>query len=196
MSHPASPIQPALDQAAWVTATMPIRLFGDPILTTPCTEVTKADFANGQVAAWSKQLIDFLTTYRAHTGTGRGLAANQIGIGKRLICILYGDAPQVLINPTVTHSEGNGRYPESCISSASLIQGTVVRAWSVTVRYLDADGHEHSLTPDDPIYTRLLLHEIDHLDGKICSDLYEAGSIRMHDGQPASIMAPHMERLA
>jgi peptide deformylase len=197
MSHTVSPIQSALDQAAWVTATMPIRLFGDPILTHACAVVTEDDFAGGRVAEWARELTSFLTAYRTHTGTGRGLAANQIGIPKRAIVILYGsEHPEVLINPRITHTSGQGQYPESCISSASLIQGEVVRPWSVTVEYLDLQGKPHTVTPDDPVHARLLLHEIDHLEGRICSDAYLPGTMRIHDGQPASIMKAKMVRLA
>ncbi len=189
-----SPIQLSLDEAGWLTQNLPIRLFGDPVLTTPCEVVTDKEIESGKVKKWADELIDFLKKYRARTGAGRGLAANQIGISKRLVLIWSNDGPKIYINPEVVSSEGRGTYPESCISSASLIMGEVKRAWTITVDYISVEGKEESLKAD-PIQSRLLLHEIDHLDGKVCSDKYTPGTIRLTSGDSNEILRPELARI-
>jgi peptide deformylase len=88
LTNPRSPIQEALDQAAWLTSQLPIRLAGDPVLNTRCEPVTGDELDSGQARKWAMQMTNFLTAYREHTGTGRGLAANQLGIAKQIVLIL------------------------------------------------------------------------------------------------------------
>ncbi len=190
----ASPIATALQEAEWLTATLPIRLFGDPVLTTPCRPVTESEISSGQAKTWADQLVDFLTAYRAKTGVGRGLAANQLGISKQLVLVWLDTGPEVYVNPKADSSEGRGIYPEACISSASLILGEVIRPWAATFSYLTLDGKSKTITPDH-ILTRILLHELDHLAGKLCSDHYEAGTICLATGNPDQILKPELKRL-
>lgn len=190
-----SSIQAALDDAGWLSTNLPIRLFGDPILITPCMPVTKEELRNGSVKKWADELIDFLKKYRAKTGIGRGLAANQIGISKRLVLLWLDDWPTVYVNPEIVLSEGQGIYPESCISSAALIMGEVKRPWTITINYISIDGKEKSLKAN-PIQSRLLLHEIDHLDGKVCSDKYAPGTIRLTSGDNEGVLKSELVRLS
>ncbi|MDF2461606.1 MAG: def, partial [Candidatus Saccharibacteria bacterium] len=161
MSDQVSPIQPALDQASWLTASLPIRLYGDPALTTPCADVSPGELRDGSAKRWAAAMEKFLRSYRAHTGTGRGLAANQIGISKRIVLIWVEDEPEIFINPTVLVTEGEGIYPEACLSSASLIAGEVRRPWLASIKYERLDGSIRE-NQFDPLASRVLLHEIDH----------------------------------
>jgi peptide deformylase len=189
-----SPIEAALEEAHWLTTTLPIRLFGDPILTKPCEPVTATEIDSGKVEDWVNQLIDFLKAFRTKTGMGRGLAANQIGISKQMALVWLDTDPEIYINPEVTSYEGKGVYPESCISSASLILGNVIRPWKATFLYTTRSGEPKTIAPDQ-IHTRILLHELDHLDGRVCSDLYEPGTISLATGNADQILKPELKRL-
>ena len=194
MTASHSPIQKALNEAAWLTANLPIRLAGDPALTTRCEPVTNDELDSGQAKGWADQMTHFLTTYRKHTGTGRGLAANQLGITKQIVLILLDSGPQIYLNPNVMESEGEGIYRESCISLASLISGDVKRAWSVKVEYSDLKGDRHEAALE-PLPSRVLLHEIGHLQGQICSDLFEPGTIHINDGDPDKVLKAELKRI-
>lgn len=185
---------PALKEAEWLIKNLPIRLLGDPILTEPCKAVTAAEIKRGQARKWADRLIDFLKKYRRKTGTGRGLAANQVGIPKQMILVWLSDGPKIFLNPKVTRTDGKAIYPESCISAASLIIGDVIRSWKIEIEYTDLDGKKNSLKAD-PIHSRLLLHEIDHLNGQLCSDNYELGTIRLTGGDKNEILKPKIRRL-
>jgi peptide deformylase len=194
LTQKSSPIQQALDEAAWLTATLPIRLAGDPALSKRCQPVTGDELDSGQAKKWAEQMIHFLTTYRRHTGVGRGLAANQLGIPKQMILILLDSGPQIFLNPNVMESEGEGVYPESCISYASLISGDVKRPWTVKIEYSDLKGDRQETTME-PLQSRIMLHEIDHLHGQLCSDRYEPGTIRINDGDPDKIVNAELKRI-
>ncbi len=189
-----STIKTNLDQALWLTKNTPIRLFGDSVLTTPCHPVTNSEIKSGEAQKWADQLIDFLKKYKQKTGAGRGLAANQLGISKRMVLVWLDNGPQVYINPRVISTEGEGVYTESCISAATLIMGEVKRPWTGTFEYIDLEGKKKKINAD-PIHTRLLLHEIDHLDGIICSDKYNPGTVRIVGGEAAEILKPELKRI-
>lgn len=186
-------IKTNLDQARWLTENTPIRLFGDPALITPCKKVTVAEIENGETQKLADQLIDFLKKYKQKTGTGRGLAANQLGISKRMVLVWLDNGPQIYINPKIISTDGEGIYPESCISAASLIMGDVTRSWTGTFEYTDLAGKKKKINAN-PIHTRLLLHEIDHLDGIICSDKYISGTIKIISGGAEEVLKPQLKR--
>ncbi|PJD93978.1 MAG: peptide deformylase [Legionella sp.] len=111
----------------------------------------------------------FDTMYHAQ---GVGLAAPQIGVSLRLFVMdVTGDKtnPLVLINPEVLASEGQKEYQEGCLSVPGAYE-TVVRAQKVTVKALDRTGKPFELTGED-LLAECILHEIDHLDGKLFVDL-------------------------
>jgi peptide deformylase len=139
-----------------------IVLYGDPILETPAAAVNKFDDG-------LRTLVDdmFETMYHAR---GIGLAAPQIGIGKRLTvidCSFKEDpnAKLVLVNPEIIHKEGKQTAEEGCLSIPEFREN-VTRAAKVTVRAQDATGKYFEVTGDE-LLARALQHEIDHLDGKL-----------------------------
>jgi peptide deformylase len=188
-----SPINQALDQAKWLTSTLPIRLFGDPVLSTPCVPVTQSEYES-EARKWADQMIAFLRTYREKTRGGRGLAANQLGIHKQMVLVWLDTGPEIYINPHPIESEGEGVYPESCISSAGLILGDVVRPWTIKLSYTTLERKQKIAEPD-PIHSRILLHELDHLQGIVCSDKYEPGTIRLTTGNKDEILKPELKRI-
>jgi peptide deformylase len=189
-----SPIQQALDQASWLTSMLPIRLFGDPVLSTPCKPVTKSELSSGEAKQWAEQMTKFLEAYRTKTGGGRGLAANQLGIPKQLVLVWLDTGPEFYLNPHLDSSDGEGVYPESCISSAGLILGDVVRPWTIKLTYVTLEGTNKTVSPDE-IHSRILLHELDHLKGIVCSDSYVPGTIRLTTGDKDEILKPELKRL-
>jgi peptide deformylase len=140
----------------------PIVLYGDPVLEKPAETVTEF---NEEL----KKLIDdmFESMYAAH---GVGLAAPQIGIGKRIAVIDTTfkedpDAKLVLINPEIIKREGRQTGQEGCLSLPDFREN-VARANIVTVRAQDAGGKWFEKTGDD-LLARALLHETDHLNGRL-----------------------------
>ena len=110
------------------------------------------------------QLLKELTESK----NGIGLAANQIGIDKR-VCVINVKEPIILINPRIVErSEETFVFPEGCLSFPNMHVRTK-RNVSVTV---EADNHNSKMVftansdkIDDAFETACVQHEIDHLDG-------------------------------
>lgn len=137
-----------------------IRVLGDPILrqvTTPVAAVTDE----------IRRLVDdmFETMYAAK---GIGLAAPQVGRTERLAVIDVDDDPFVIINPEIVLAEGKAKGEEGCLSIPE-VYGDVERAARVVVRALDRDGKPFEVEGTE-LLAKCLLHEIDHLDGKLFID--------------------------
>lgn len=134
---------------------LPIRTYGDPVL----NEVTTAvDDIDGRVAALAQTMIE--TMYEA---PGVGLAANQIGVQKRLFVYDKGDGPVVVINPVIVESEGEWTYEEGCLSVPGL-SWEITRPNAVHLVGYDLDGNEISVETDE-FEGRIFQHEMDHLNG-------------------------------
>ena len=119
-------------------------------------------------------LIDtmFETMYQA---PGIGLAAPQIGTLLRVVVIDISenkDAPLCLINPEITHLEGEADYEEGCLSVPGIYE-TVTRAERVSVIAQDRSGQSVKLEADG-LLAVCIQHEIDHLNGKLFVDYLSA----------------------
>ena len=136
-----------------------IRLVGDPVLRTRCPEVTEIDGALARLAN------DMITTM--YEAPGVGLAANQVGVQKRMFVydIQDGTGPKVVINPVLADLRGEFEYGEGCLSVPGL-SWPVVRAKEVHLTGLDLDGNELSIEGDE-LLARVFQHETDHLDGML-----------------------------
>lgn len=110
---------------------------------------------------------------------GVGLAANQVGILKRIIVIDLQDDddmerpeefyPLFMANPTIIDcSDEMLEATEACLSVPDQ-KINVLRHVSVKVRYLDYNNKEQELEASDWL-ARAIQHEIDHLDGKLLLD--------------------------
>jgi peptide deformylase len=132
-----------------------IRTYGDPVLRGRTKEVDDID---GTVA----KLVDdmFETMYEA---PGSGLAANQIGVQRRIFVYDVGEGPQVVINPRIEESAGEWSYEEGCLSVPGL-SWTIVRPNQVHLTGIDLDGNELSIEANE-LEGRVFQHELDHLDG-------------------------------
>ncbi len=145
-----------------------IRELGDEILRKQCKEVPKMTLR-------TKMLIgDMLDTM--YDAMGVGLAASQVGILKRIVTIDVGDGPIVLINPEVIETSGEQTGEEGCLSVPGKA-GVVTRPSYAKVRALNENMEEIEVEGEE-LLARALLHEIDHLDGKVYVDLVEGG---LHD---------------
>jgi peptide deformylase len=140
----------------------PIVKFGDPVLEKPAEPITVFDDN-------LKKLVDdmFESMYVAH---GVGLAAPQIGISRRLAVIDITfkedpDAKLVLANPEIIHTAGKQTQNEGCLSIPEFRE-PVTRANVVTVRAQDVNGKFYEKTGEE-LLARALLHETDHLNGKL-----------------------------
>ena len=140
----------------------PIVKFGNPVLEKPAQPVT--EFGDGL-----RKLVEdmFESMYAAK---GVGLAAPQIGISKRVavIDVTFKEDPQaplVLANPEIIHTAGKQTQSEGCLSIPDFRE-SVTRPQRVTVRAQDVDGHWYEKTGED-LLARALLHETDHLNGKL-----------------------------
>jgi len=141
----------------------PIVRLGDPVLESEAAEIK--DFDTPEL----HQLIAdmFESMYAAR---GVGLAAPQIGIGKRIAvidtAIGQDDGEKlVLINPQILHREGVQTGEEGCLSIPGFRE-QVACPQKVTVRAQDAKGEWFEKTGEG-LLARALLHETDHLRGKL-----------------------------
>jgi peptide deformylase len=142
-----------------------IRVFGDPVLVTPCKEVTSID---GDLARLAEDMIE--TMYEA---PGVGLAANQIGVQKRMFVYDIGEGPFTVVNPRITERSGEWDYEEGCLSVPGL-SWPIIRAQSVHLTGWDLDGRELSIDADE-LLARVFQHETDHLDGILLLERLDRG---------------------
>lgn len=132
-----------------------IRIMGDRVLEKTCKTVK-------EMTPRTKTLIQdmFDTMY---DGMGVGLAANQVGVLKRIVVIDIGDDPHVLINPEILETSGSQTGQEGCLSLPGQA-GIVTRPNYVKVKALDENMEEYILEGTE-LLARAICHECDHLDG-------------------------------
>lgn len=132
-----------------------IRLHGDPVLKQRTVEVTEID------GALVRLVNDMIETM--HAAPGVGLAANQVGVQKRLFVYDVGEGPRVVVNPVIDERDGEWTYEEGCLSVPGLYW-PIVRSEGVHLRGLDLDGNDLSLDAHE-LLARVFQHEVDHLEG-------------------------------
>ncbi len=157
-------------------AIYPIRTFGDPVLRSKTTRVSAVDGALRQLCA------DMIETM--YDAPGVGLAATQIGIGRRVAVFDAGFGPQALINPEleevvpgmvldtvtgeVTIPEDAlefWEYDEGCLSVPGHFWPITRPAWAIATA-TNLEGENVTYAGDD-LLGRVLQHEIDHLEGTL-----------------------------
>jgi peptide deformylase len=135
--------------------------YGEPVLETKAEPVTEFD-----TAELRGLISDMWETMYAAKGVG--LAAPQIGTGKRIsvIDISVGEDEKqkiVIINPEITFSEGKQTGEEGCLSIPGFRE-PVSRANKVTVRAQNEKGEAIEFNGEE-LLARAFQHEIDHLNG-------------------------------
>ena len=132
-----------------------------PVLRTPALEVKKIN------SGVTRLLDDMIETM--HDADGVGLAANQVGVSKRILIAADGEETiYELINPHCTLADGEVLGIEGCLSVPGTY-GEVPRAEKVIVKALNRDGKEIRLEAEG-LLARILQHEMDHLDGILFTD--------------------------
>ena len=140
-----------------------IRVQGDSVLTKKSRTVDKMTPRIGEL------ITDMLDTM--YDAMGVGLAAPQVGILKRIVVIDVGEGPIVLINPEILETDGEQTGDEGCLSVPGLA-GQVTRPNYVKVKALDVNMNEQ-IYEGEGLLARAFCHEIDHLDGKMYTELVE-----------------------
>ena len=110
-----------------------------------------------------KQVIqDLLDTLRANQEHCVGMAANMIGVKKRIIVVAMGPFHFAMVNPIITKKRGEYQTEESCLSLDGVRPCT--RYKEIEVDYLDQDFKpQHGKYKD--FTAQIIQHEIDHFEG-------------------------------
>lgn len=141
-----------------------IRKYGDPVLrkkAAPVTEVTDE---------LRKTIFSMFRTMYAEPGVG--LAAPQVGVSLRLMVMDVApegkSRPMVFINPKIEETKGRLTMEEGCLSFPDIFAKISRPEW-VRVSALNEKGLPVTVSGGG-LLARCILHEIDHLDGKLMID--------------------------
>ena len=138
-----------------------MRYDGEDVLRKKCKEVTEV---NDRIRMY---LDDMLDTLHA-TENGAALAANQVGILRRLVVIDYCDMVLKLVNPVIIEKSGTQDCVEACLSFPGRCAKTN-RPQKVTGKALNEKGEEIIVEGEDEM-AKCFCHELEHLDGKVFLD--------------------------
>jgi peptide deformylase len=145
----------------------PLRLLGDPVLRTPCEQVTRFD---GPLAQLIADLIDTVQE------PGRaGLAANQIGSSLAAFSYNVDGRLGYLINPRIVEAADSYQAPEACLSIPG-VSADRTRCWYAVAEGVDLEQRRVTVAGTGEL-ARCLQHETDHLHGELYIDKL-AGSER------------------
>ena len=140
-----------------------IRIQGDEVLEKVCRPVEKI---SPRIATLIEDMIETM-----YENDGVGLAAPQVGVLRRIAVIDVGEGPIILINPEVLETSGSQTGEEGCLSLPGKA-GQVTRPNYAKVRAFDENMQEYEIEGEE-LLARALLHEIDHLDGHMYTELVE-----------------------
>ena len=147
-----------------------------PVLRLPEAVLTQVARPVGSVDDAARALAEDLRDTMRASPACVGLAAPQIGVGVRAFVVDVtghkkagrGHGEFVLFNPEIVAADSPTVGREGCMSVPDLT-GDVGRATSVVLRGLTPDGQERILAVEG-FEARAVLHELDHLDGKLFLD--------------------------
>jgi len=150
-------------------AVLRIRLLGDPVLRKKCRAVDR-------ITKEDRQLIDDMIE-TMEEADGAGLAAPQVGVTRKIIVVHdQRDRPTAIINPKiVSRSNEIVCGAEGCLSLPRL-QAEVKRPQEAVVRGRGVNGKPLEIAGSD-IRGRAILHELDHLDGRLYIDVMEPDTL-------------------
>lgn len=141
-----------------------IKLKGAPVLHKPAEDV---DLEYIGTEEFRGLICDMIETMEHEKGVG--LAAPQIGVGKRISIAESSDGPVALINPRITkYSKKQVADEEGCLSIPGEFD-IVLRSKSVRVEALTSEGKKIDFTANG-FFARIMQHEIDHLNGILYID--------------------------
>ncbi len=138
-----------------------IRLYGDPVLRRKSARVVTF---NDDIRTLVSKMIEIMFEH-----DGLGLAAPQVGVLKRIAIVLKDEKPLVLINPEILEvSDDLVEAKEGCLSFPDIFE-VIKRPAGVRVKAFNLEGEEYELEAEG-IVARAILHELDHLEGKLIID--------------------------
>jgi peptide deformylase len=137
-----------------------LHLLGSPVLRQHSAEVKTV---NDEIRRLVADLFETMDAAR-----GVGLAANQVGVARRVAVVDADGDRFVMIDPTILETEGSSTAEEGCLSIPD-IYGDVTRPERVVIEALDQDG-THYRKEATGLKARAIQHEIDHLDGILFLD--------------------------
>ncbi|MDR9484847.1 MAG: peptide deformylase [Sediminimonas sp.] len=144
---------------------LPIVTWPDPLLREVCVPVAEDEDVGDLVRDMLETMYD---------APGRGLAAPQVGVAKRVFVMDCGwkdgtPAPRVCVNPEIVSVSGEAvSGEEGCLSIPGVLAG-VERPEAVTLRYRDVDGGVREVALRG-FEARCAQHELDHLNGILTLD--------------------------
>ena len=163
-----------------------ILLLGDPGLYQPSREVLEHEAEAMQPVI--EDLFDTMLDFQARHGWGRAIAAPQIGVHKRIVC-MFVDTPIAFLNPVLDqHSDEMMTHWEDCMSFPELlVQLRNPRSCRLRCRDVLWGERQYQLAGD---YAELLQHEVDHLDGVLAVQrALDDKSIALRRARPAKVLA-------
>jgi peptide deformylase len=137
-----------------------LHLLGSPVLRQHSTQVKVVDDDVRRLVG------DMLETMDAAKGIG--LAANQVGVARRVAVVDVDGDRFAMIDPRIVESEGRATAEEGCLSIPEIF-ADVTRPDRVVIEALDADGNLYRKDATG-LKARVIQHEIDHLDGILFLD--------------------------
>ena len=141
-------------------AERPIRIFGDPVLRTACDPVDLFDDTLHALVADLEEIV---------AAPGRaGLAANQIGVSRRVFSYDVDGELGHIVNPVLEATEGEQEDEEGCLSIPGLWY-PLRRAQYARVSGVDRAG-QPVVIEGEGLLARCLQHEVDHLDDRLFVD--------------------------
>lgn len=164
MTAGAAGIRAAADGRA---AARRVVLAPDPVLSSPAAAVALPD------PAVSALVDNLLATMAAHRGLG--LSAPQLGVPLRVAVVQAAGQRLALINPRLLRSRGRQTGWEGCLSVPDRV-AEVERPADVVVESLGLDGRSVRLRLRG-LAARAVVHELDHLDGRLYTSLVPAGAL-------------------
>lgn len=169
---------------------LPIYIDGSPVLRKKAQPVKHISNEVIQL------IMDMFETM--HKANGIGLAANQVGELRRIIVIdisevegMENTLPLTLINPEVIEQNDNCIMEEGCLSVPD-IRGEVERAETIRIKYKDTKFQNVELEANG-ILSRVILHEIDHLDGILFTDHLSPEKREAHEEELKKIRRGEIE---
>ncbi|MBR4080229.1 MAG: peptide deformylase [Clostridia bacterium] len=126
----------------------------DPLLLSRKAET--ATFLDLPVAA------DLADTLRAHSERCLGMAANMIGVNKRIICVAMGPMVLTMFNPVIVKKSGAYDAEEGCLSLDGVRKAA--RYQSIEVKWQDTSFTWRQGTYEG-LAAQIIQHEMDHLEG-------------------------------
>ena len=141
------------------------------ILRTPCVDLSRSELKSRDL---KKLIAKMLATVRSPQHDGVGIAAPQVGIGKRIVCLQRFDKEggpfECYLNIHVDSLFGDiGKGPEGCLSVPPM-RGLVPRYTSVIVSYIQPETLENKRDTVTGYTAVIFQHECDHLDGILYID--------------------------